>query len=114
MSNETQSATPLADDGYCFGCGPNNPIGLKLEFDWNSETGDYVTTYTPTREHQGWVGRIHGGLIGLVFDEVLSQVGDGGTDDAYGPPGTDRSADAFSRAYRPRTVAAHDLRRRGR
>ncbi len=74
MSDEAQTVTPLADDGYCFGCGSNNPIGLKLEFDWNTETGDYVTTYTPTREHQGWVGRIHGGLIAVVFDEVLSRV----------------------------------------
>lgn len=74
MSSDTSTPPRLDDDGYCFGCGPANPIGLKLTFDWNSDTGDYVTTYTPTREHQGWVGRIHGGLIAVVFDEVLSRV----------------------------------------
>lgn len=72
--NNTVIEPPLIDDGYCFGCGPNNPIGLKLSFWWDDATGDYVTHYTPTREHQGWVGRIHGGLTAVVFDEVLSRV----------------------------------------
>jgi len=74
MNDSNPTETSLADDGYCFGCGPNNPIGLKLEFAWDEKTGDYTTSYAPTREHQGWVGRIHGGLIGVVFDEVLSRV----------------------------------------
>ena len=74
MNSSILPEPPLVDDGYCFGCGPSNPIGLKLEFHWDEKSGDYVTSYTPAREHQGWEGRIHGGLIGLVFDEVLSRV----------------------------------------
>ncbi|MDR3709823.1 MAG: PaaI family thioesterase [Capsulimonadaceae bacterium] len=74
MSDNNEMEPPLLDDGYCFGCGPNNPIGLHLTFAWDETTGDYVTSYTPTREHQGWVGRIHGGLTAVVFDEVLSRV----------------------------------------
>jgi acyl-coenzyme A thioesterase PaaI-like protein len=64
----------LRDNGYCFGCGPDNPIGLRLKFDWDSENGDYMTRYLPAPEHQGWEGRAHGGLVALVFDEVLSRV----------------------------------------
>jgi len=64
----------LVDDGYCFGCGENNPIGLQLKFDRSEETGDYSTLYVPKVEHQGWVGRVHGGLLALVFDEVLTRV----------------------------------------
>jgi len=64
----------LRDNGYCFGCGPDNPIGLRLEFDWDSESGDCSTRYAPAREHQGWKDRVHGGLVALVFDEVLSRV----------------------------------------
>ena len=67
-------ALPLRDDGYCFVCGVNNPVGLHLTFGWDEETGDYVTTYTPAREHQGWAGRTHGGFLAMVFDEVLSRV----------------------------------------
>ncbi|HEX5323739.1 MAG TPA: PaaI family thioesterase [Capsulimonadaceae bacterium] len=69
-----EGAEVLTDDGYCFGCGPKNPIGLRLEFGWDDASGDYITRYTPSREHQGWEGRAHGGLVALVFDEVLSRV----------------------------------------
>jgi acyl-coenzyme A thioesterase PaaI-like protein len=64
----------LLDNGYCFGCGPTNPIGLRLTFDYDEETGEYSTVFVPTPEHQGWVDRVHGGLLALVFDEVLSRV----------------------------------------
>jgi len=61
----------LQDDGVCFGCGGDNPIGLKLTFEWD---GDVCRTHwTPSREHQGWAGRVHGGLLALVLDEVLSR-----------------------------------------
>ncbi len=64
----------LVDNGYCFGCGPTNPIGLKLKFEYDESTGEYSTIFVPTREHQGWEDRVHGGLLALVFDEVLSRV----------------------------------------
>jgi uncharacterized protein (TIGR00369 family) len=67
-------AAMLIDNGYCFGCGPTNPIGLRLTFDSDPMTGDYRTVYVPVKEHQGWAGRVHGGLLALVFDEVLSRV----------------------------------------
>ena len=39
-------------DGYnCFGCSPDNPIGLHLEF---YEDGDYiVSTWHPGHNYQG-------------------------------------------------------------
>ena len=61
----------LRDDGLCFGCGPHNPIGLHLQFWWQDDT--YYTRYTPAREHQGWAGRTHGGMLSLVLDEMLSR-----------------------------------------
>ena len=61
----------LQNDGFCFGCGPLNPIGLKLTFDWDGDT--YQTLWTPAREHQGWANRVHGGLLALVLDEALSR-----------------------------------------
>ena len=41
-------------EGYnCFGCSPDNPIGLHLEF---YEDGDYiVSTWHPGHNYQGWV-----------------------------------------------------------
>ena len=61
----------LQDDGLCFGCGPHNDIGLKLTFAWDGDS--YRTRWTPSRAHQGWAGRVHGGLLALVLDETLSR-----------------------------------------
>lgn len=61
----------LENDQYCFGCGPLNPIGLRLMFEWDGDR--YSALWTPQREHQGWAGRVHGGLLALVLDEALSR-----------------------------------------
>ncbi len=61
----------LENDGHCFGCGPKNPIGLHLAFRRDGET--YRAEWTPAREHGGWAGRVHGGLLALVLDEALSR-----------------------------------------
>lgn len=61
----------LADDNGCFVCGKSNPIGLKLEFAFEGD--EYVTYFTPKKEHQGWVGIVHGGLVATVLDEVMTR-----------------------------------------
>jgi acyl-coenzyme A thioesterase PaaI-like protein len=59
----------VRDDHWCFGCGHENPIGLKLRF---YVDGDRVwAPWTPCREHQGYEGIVHGGLITTVLDEVM-------------------------------------------
>ncbi len=56
------------NDDYCFGCGPENPIGLKLTF---SEDGDFVRSrFTPSKEYQGWNGVVHGGILFTLLDEA--------------------------------------------
>lgn len=59
----------LGKQGYdCFGCSPQNPIGLHMEF---YEDGDEVVSYWRPQEHyQGWVGVMHGGIIATVIDET--------------------------------------------
>lgn len=60
------------DEGLCFGCGRNNPIGLKLQF---TRDGDAVRAeFTPDRMHQGWPGLLHGGILGCLLDEAMSNV----------------------------------------
>lgn len=59
----------VREDHWCFGCGHDNPIGLKLEF---FEDGAHVWAgWVPKREHQGYEGIVHGGLITTVLDEVM-------------------------------------------
>ncbi len=55
----------------CFACSPINPIGLKLVF---ADEGDAcVTRFVPGREHQGWTGRVHGGIVTTLLDEAMAQ-----------------------------------------
>ena len=57
-------------DGLCFGCGRNNPFGLKLNFEWDGKT--VKTEFTPTKFYQGWPGIVHGGIIASILDEAMS------------------------------------------
>jgi len=59
----------LEDDGYCFVCGPNNPIGLKLDFKLDGET--IRTEFIPRKDHQGYKGIVHGGIVSTLLDEVM-------------------------------------------
>ena len=58
--------------GYsqCFGCGQDNPIGLKLNFQWDGKTAR--AEFTPTEYYQGWFGLVHGGIIIYLLDETMS------------------------------------------
>ncbi len=60
----------LDDDAYCFCCGADNPIGLKLAFE-ETEQGGMRTLWTPRKEHQGFKDIVHGGLVATVLDEVM-------------------------------------------
>ena len=61
--------TDFTDDGYCFVCGPNNPIGLKLNFSLNGEI--MSTEFVPQKEHQGYTDIVHGGIISTLLDEIM-------------------------------------------
>ena len=56
----------------CFGCGKNNPIGLKLNISWDGEK--VSTEFTPTNYHTGFDDVVHGGIICTLMDEVMSYV----------------------------------------
>ncbi len=53
----------------CFGCGQNNPIGLKLSFQWDGKTAK--AEFTPTEFYQGWPGQVHGGILTCILDESM-------------------------------------------
>ena len=60
---------PIAASDMCFGCGKNNPIGLKLKFEWDGKAAK--AEFTPTELHQGWKDIIHGGILTTVLDEAI-------------------------------------------
>lgn len=58
------------NDSYCFACGKNNPIGLKLEF--KMQDGKYTTMKTLPKEYQGYDGIAHGGILTTMLDEAMA------------------------------------------
>jgi acyl-coenzyme A thioesterase PaaI-like protein len=60
-------------DHRCFGCSPQNPVGLQLQFTWRDD-GELATTFTLRREHESYPGVVHGGLVGLICDETMGNL----------------------------------------
>lgn len=58
------------NEGMCFGCGQNNPIGLKLNF--KKEGDGCRAEFTPGKDYQGWRGVVHGGILTCLLDEAMS------------------------------------------
>ena len=70
MTNWPQSTEMVKETSKCFACGEDNPIGLKLRFDWDGKTAR--AEFTPGELHQGWLGIVHGGIIACLLDEAMS------------------------------------------
>ena len=60
----------LEIDNYCFACGTENPIGLKLKFEHTS--GGVVANFTPGKGYQGFINLVHGGIISVLLDEAMA------------------------------------------
>lgn len=59
----------LSDDRHCFVCGEKNPEGLKLKFELSNDI--LITKFKPTKKYQGYEDIVHGGIIGLILDEMI-------------------------------------------
>lgn len=56
------------DYDMCFACGKDNDSGLHMRFDINDER--CLAYFTPEPRHQSYPGRMHGGLVAVLLDEV--------------------------------------------
>jgi uncharacterized protein (TIGR00369 family) len=74
MKPHTENLTPFAHaaQNRCFGCGPANPGGLKLEFLLASD-GSVVCPTTVSNLFEGHPGYLHGGIIATLLDEAMSK-----------------------------------------
>jgi acyl-coenzyme A thioesterase PaaI-like protein len=71
-ASHTEQELSVREDDHCFVCGAENPVGLKLDF--REANGGVETVFVPAPEHQGFVGIVHGGLVGLVLDEAMAKL----------------------------------------
>jgi len=56
----------------CLVCGVDNPAGLHGHF-FVLDDGDLVGVFRPQEEHQGYPGRLHGGMVGAILDETIGR-----------------------------------------
>ena len=61
----------LKDNQRCYVCGKDNPSGLKVQFAVDHATRTITGRFTPLREHEGWEGIVHGGIIATLLDEAM-------------------------------------------
>ncbi|TKB26272.1 PaaI family thioesterase [Desulfopila sp. IMCC35006] len=56
----------------CFVCGMSNRFGLKSRF-YELEDGQLMAVFQPAEEHQGYPGRLHGGIAATILDETIGR-----------------------------------------
>lgn len=65
---DTQSLQErFAPNGRCFGCGPANALGLRIQ---SREVGDgtVIAEWMPRPEHEAFDGYVNGGILGTLID----------------------------------------------
>ena len=64
----------------CFICGKKNNFGLKASF-YETEKNELIAIFKPCQEHQGYPGRLHGGIAAAILDETIGRNINVGRDD---------------------------------
>jgi uncharacterized protein (TIGR00369 family) len=60
----------LQDDRRCFACGPDNPHGLHMKFEYGD--GFAKCTIEPGEAFAGWSNIMHGGVVATLLDEAMA------------------------------------------
>ena len=61
-----------AAQNRCFGCGPANPTGLRLQFLLAADASVVCLTTVP-EAFEGHPGYLHGGIVATLLDESMSK-----------------------------------------
>jgi len=74
MTERHEHLTPFAHaaNNSCFGCGPANATGLRLEF-LLADDGSVVSLPVVPGTFDGHPGYLHGGIIATLLDEAMSK-----------------------------------------
>lgn len=66
----------------CLVCGLENGSGLRAGF-YELESGELLALFTPCAAHQGYPGRLHGGIAMGILDETIGRAVMIGHDDDF-------------------------------
>lgn len=64
------NAPARGDARRCFVCGPDNPIGLHIDF--RVDGAQCFGEFCPAAEHMGFDGVTHGGIVFAVLDDAMA------------------------------------------
>ncbi|MFA7056034.1 MAG: PaaI family thioesterase [Candidatus Cloacimonadales bacterium] len=56
----------------CFACGKDNPIGLKLKFEYSENCS--ISYFVVSSNFQGYHDITHGGIITTLLDEAMAKI----------------------------------------
>lgn len=56
----------------CFVCGENNDFGLRAKF-FETDNNELIALINPCEQHQGYPGRMHGGIAATILDEIIAR-----------------------------------------
>jgi uncharacterized protein (TIGR00369 family) len=56
----------------CFVCGQDNPIGLRLDFNYQQEFAE--ARFKLSKVYEGYDGIIHGGIVASILDEAMAKI----------------------------------------
>jgi len=56
----------------CFVCGVKNDFGLHANF-YETDANELVALINPSEQHQGYPGRMHGGIAAAILDETMGR-----------------------------------------
>ncbi len=56
----------------CLICGMKNEFGLKASF-YETDKNELITLFKPSDLHQGYPGRLHGGIAAAILDEAIGR-----------------------------------------
>ena len=70
MKREVRAAQNVSR--MCMVCGVENKAGLQARF-FVLDNGELAGVFRPRREHQGYPGRLHGGLVAAILDETIGR-----------------------------------------
>lgn len=59
---------------HCFGCGKDNPQGMKLKFYLDEERQRCIGRFRLPKRYQGPPGHAHGGVIATILDEAMGKI----------------------------------------
>jgi uncharacterized protein (TIGR00369 family) len=65
---------PKPRKNHCFGCGHDNPQGMRLKFSLDEESRQAICHFKLSRKYTGPPGHSHGGIIATILDEAMGKV----------------------------------------